>query len=60
MSLAASFSKRLQRAWYRVDGKDWLSLAFLDVSWLYGSMLRLRKKLYASGVMRRWQNARHD
>jgi tetraacyldisaccharide 4'-kinase len=51
MSLAASFSKRLQRAWYRVDGKDWLSLAFLDVSWLYGSMLRLRKKLYASGVM---------
>jgi tetraacyldisaccharide 4'-kinase len=51
MSLAARFSKRLQRAWYRADGKDWLSLAFLDVSWLYGGVLKLRKKLYASGVM---------
>jgi tetraacyldisaccharide 4'-kinase len=45
------FSQRLQRAWYRADGKDWLSLALLDVSWVYGGLLKLRKKLYASGVM---------
>ncbi|MFM7330690.1 MAG: tetraacyldisaccharide 4'-kinase [Brachymonas sp.] len=45
------WSQRLQRAWYRADGKDWLSLALLDVSWVYGAIVRLRKKLYASGVL---------
>ncbi len=51
MSLAARFSKRLQKAWYRADGKDWLSLAFLDASWIYGGLVKLRKKLYTSGVL---------
>ena len=51
MSLAARFSKRLQRAWYRADGKDWLSIALIDVSWVFGGLARLRKKLYASGVL---------
>ena len=51
MGLAARFSERLQKAWYRADGKDWLSLALLDVSWVFGAVVRLRKKLYASGVL---------
>ena len=51
MGLAARFSERLQRAWYRADGRDWLSLALLDVSWVFGAVVRLRKKLYASGVL---------
>jgi tetraacyldisaccharide 4'-kinase len=55
MNLAARFltrcSTRLQRAWYRADGKDWLSLALLDVSWVYGALVKLRAKLYANGVM---------
>ena len=51
MSLAARFATRLQRAWYRADGKDWLSIALLDVSWVYGALVKLRAKLYASGVM---------
>jgi tetraacyldisaccharide 4'-kinase len=45
-------SQRLQQAWWRTDGhKDWLSIALLDLSWLYGAVVRLRRKLYASGVM---------
>jgi tetraacyldisaccharide 4'-kinase len=51
MSLAARLSQRLQKAWYRADGKDWLSLALLDVSWLYGGLVKLRKKFYSSGVL---------
>jgi tetraacyldisaccharide 4'-kinase len=46
-----SFSERLQKAWY-APGKDWLSIALLDVSWLYGGMLRLRRKLYARGIFK--------
>jgi tetraacyldisaccharide 4'-kinase len=44
------FSERLQQSWYSPK-KDWLSLALLDVSWVYGGLVRLRRKLYASGVM---------
>jgi tetraacyldisaccharide 4'-kinase len=44
-------SQRLQQAWYSPSGKDWLSLALLDVSWLYGGLVKLRRKLYASGVL---------
>ncbi len=51
MSLAARLSQRLQRAWYRADRKDWLSLALLDVSWVFGGLVKLRKKLYASDVL---------
>jgi tetraacyldisaccharide 4'-kinase len=56
MSLAARlvtrFSKRLQRAWYRADGKDWLSIALLDVSWAFGALVKLRSKLYAKGFIK--------
>jgi tetraacyldisaccharide 4'-kinase len=48
-----AFSKRLEQAWWRADGKDALSIALLDVSWLYGGLMRLRRKCYASGVMHR-------
>ncbi len=51
MSLAARLSQRLQRAWYRADGKDGLSIALLDVSWVYGALVKLRAKFYANGVM---------
>jgi tetraacyldisaccharide 4'-kinase len=44
------FSERLQKSWYSPK-KDWLSLALLDVSWVYGGLVKLRRKLYASGVM---------
>ena len=44
-------SERLQKAWYAENGRDWLSVALLDVSWLYGSLMKLRRKLYANGVM---------
>jgi tetraacyldisaccharide 4'-kinase len=50
-SAAMSFSERLQKAWYSPSGKNWLSLALLDVSWIYGGLVRLRRKLYSSGVM---------
>jgi tetraacyldisaccharide 4'-kinase len=52
MSLAARFSERLQRAWYRADGKDWLSIALLDVSWAFGALVKLRSKLYAKGLIK--------
>ncbi len=45
-----SFSERLQKAWYAPSGKNWLSLAFLDLSWLYGGLVKLRRKLYARGI----------
>ncbi len=50
-----SFSERLQKAWYSPSGKDWLSIALLDVSWAYGGLIKLRRKLYASGVMQSTQ-----
>jgi tetraacyldisaccharide 4'-kinase len=46
-----SLSERLQKAWFSPSGKDWLSIALLDVSWLYGGLVKLRRKLYSSGVM---------
>lgn len=46
-----SFSERLQNAWYSPSGKNWLSIALLDVSWVYGGLVKLRRKLYSSGVM---------
>ncbi len=46
-----SFSERLQKSWYSPK-KDVLSTALLDVSWLYGGIMRLRRKLYASGMLR--------
>ncbi len=46
-----SLSQRLLRAWNRADGRDWLSIALLDVSWVYGALVKLRRKLYASGVL---------
>ncbi len=42
-------SERLQKSW--VSPKDWLSIALLDVSWIYGGLVKLRRKLYSSGVM---------
>ena len=45
-----SFSERLQKSWYSPK-KDGLSTALLDVSWLYGGIIKLRRKLYASGVL---------
>lgn len=46
-----SFSERLQKAWYAPGGKDALSFVLLDLSWLYGGVIKLRRKLYSSGVM---------
>ncbi len=51
MRFSERLSHRLQRAWYTPKRNDWLSLAMLDVSWLYGALVKLRRKLYASGVM---------
>jgi tetraacyldisaccharide 4'-kinase len=45
------FSRRLQKAWFASSRLDWLSVALLDLSWLYGGLIKLRRKLYASGVM---------
>lgn len=46
-----AWSERLQKAWYAPSGKDWLSIALLDASWLYGALVKLRRKLYSAGVM---------
>ena len=46
-----SWSERLQRAWYRADGKDGLSWALLDTSWIYGGLVRLRRAMYANGFL---------
>jgi len=46
-----SWSERLQQAWYRADGKDWLSWALLDASWIYGGLTRLRRAMYAGGLL---------
>lgn len=46
-----SLSARLQKSWYRTDGKDALSWALLDASWFYRGLVALRKKMYASGVL---------
>jgi tetraacyldisaccharide 4'-kinase len=46
-----SLSERLQKAWYSPSGKDWVSLAMLDVSWVYGGLVKLRRKMYSAGVM---------
>jgi tetraacyldisaccharide 4'-kinase len=51
MSLSERLSHRLQEAWYSPSRKDWVSLALLDVSWVYGGLVKLRRKLYSSGVM---------
>ena len=51
MSFSERLSRRLQRAWYSKSGRDWLTIALLDVSWVYGALTKLRRKLYASGVM---------
>lgn len=44
------FSERLQNSWYSPKS-DWLSLALLDVSWLYSGIIKLRRRLYASSVL---------
>lgn len=44
-------SERLQKSWYSPKS-DWLSLALLDVSWLYGGIVKLRRKLYTTGILR--------
>ncbi len=51
MSLSERLSQRLQKAWYSPSGKDWLSIALLDLSWMYGAAVKIRRKLYSSGVM---------
>jgi tetraacyldisaccharide 4'-kinase len=45
--LAARLSARLQRSWVQ---RDWLSVLLLDVSWLYGNLVRLRRWLYAKAI----------
>jgi tetraacyldisaccharide 4'-kinase len=50
MGFSERLSNRLQGSWYSPKN-DWLSLALLDVSWVYGGLVKLRRKLYASGVM---------
>lgn len=44
------FSERLQKSWYSPKS-DGLSLALLDLSWVYGGLVRLRRKLYSSAVL---------
>jgi tetraacyldisaccharide 4'-kinase len=45
--LGARLSARLQRSWAQ---RDWLSLLLLDVSWLYGGLVALRRWLYANNI----------
>lgn len=51
-SLKARLTSRLLKAWYPADPgrRDWLSLALLDVSWLYRGLTAARRWLYARGV----------
>jgi tetraacyldisaccharide 4'-kinase len=48
-----SFSQRLQKAW--LSKTDWLSIALLDVSWVYGGLVKLRRKLYQRGIKKSTQ-----
>jgi tetraacyldisaccharide 4'-kinase len=45
--LGARLSARLQRSWAQ---RDWLSLLLLDVSWLYGGLVALRRWLYTKNI----------
>jgi tetraacyldisaccharide 4'-kinase len=45
--LGARLSARLQRSWVT---RDWLSVLLLDVSWLYGGLVTLRRWLYAKNI----------
>jgi tetraacyldisaccharide 4'-kinase len=47
MRLRTRLSKRLQRSWVT---RDWLSVLLLDVSWLYGGLVKLRRWLYAKNI----------
>jgi tetraacyldisaccharide 4'-kinase len=46
-----SFSKRLLKSWYSPK-KDWLSTALLGLSLMYSSIVWLRRKLYARGMIK--------
>jgi tetraacyldisaccharide 4'-kinase len=50
--LKERFTARLLKAWYPSEParKDWLSLALLDVSWLYRGLIAMRRSLYARGI----------
>lgn len=46
-TLRARLVARLRRSWVK---RDWLSVVLLDVSWLYGGLVALRRWLYAKGI----------
>jgi tetraacyldisaccharide 4'-kinase len=47
MTIGSRLSARLQRSWAK---RDWLSLLLLDVSWVYGGLVALRRWLYAKNI----------
>ena len=49
MGIFARLSARLQRSWLQ---RDWLSVLLLDVSWLYGGLVALRRWLYAKNILK--------
>ncbi len=49
-----SFATRLQRAWL---GRGPLAIALLPLSWLFGTIVALRRSLYSSGL---WRSQRID
>lgn len=51
-SLRERFTQRLLEAWYPADPTrtDWLSIALLDLSWVYRGLSGVRRWLYARGI----------
>jgi tetraacyldisaccharide 4'-kinase len=47
MTIGARLSTRLQRSWAQ---RDWLSVLLLDVSWIYGGLVALRRRLYVKNI----------
>ena len=49
LTLKQRLAARLQNSWVQ---KDWLSLALLDVSYVYRGLVALRSRLYARGIFK--------
>ncbi len=49
LTLRQRWAARLQRSWVQ---RDWLAVAMLDVSWLYGGLVALRRWLYTKGFFK--------
>jgi tetraacyldisaccharide 4'-kinase len=45
----SDWALRLQRAW---GGRSGLALALLPIAWMFGALVRVRRGLYAIGLLR--------